>query len=119
METQSEREGTLVEALSRVMEAGQRVVLGRIELALAEARGALRASLGDATLAGFAVLFLLLPGWLAALALAALWLGRRWSLEGSLAALSLAQLVLGVALLTWLARRRAAGTPIQPEVPVP
>lgn len=113
---QSERESSLVDALSRVMEAGQRVLVDRVELVLAEARGALYASLGDASLAGFAVFFLLLPGWLAALALAVFWLGQRWSFEASLAALSLAQLVLGVAVLTWVARRRA-GPPIRRETP--
>jgi hypothetical protein len=116
MEMQGEREGSLVDALSRVMEAGQRVLVDRVELVLAEARGALYASLGELTLGGFAVFFLLLPGWLAALALAAVWLGARWSLEASLAALSLAQIGLGIALLAWVARRRA-GPPIRRETP--
>lgn len=107
MQMQSEREGSLVDALSRVMDAGQRVLADRVELALAEARSLLYASLGDVTLAGLVVLFLLLPGWLSALALAALWLGERWSIEASLATLALVQLVLGVVLLTWVARRRA------------
>ena len=116
METQSERDSSLVEALSRVMEAGQRLLVNRLELVIAEARSALHASLGDVTVGGFAVFFLLLPGWLAGLALAALWLGQRWSLEASLAALSLGQLVLGIALLAWVARRRAS-PPIRREIP--
>ena len=107
MESQSERESSLVEAFSRVLEAGQRVLLDRVELTLAEAWSALHEQLGPVTLAAFAVLFLLLPGWLCALALAALWLGARWSLEASLAALALVQLALGIALLAWIARRRA------------
>jgi hypothetical protein len=108
MQAQRDRAGSLVEALSRVLEAGQRVLIDRVELALTEARSALHAALGEATLAAGAVLFLLLPAWLSALALAALWLGERWSLEKSLATLALAQLALGVALLGWIARRRAA-----------
>jgi hypothetical protein len=110
MQTRGEREGSLVDALSRVMEAGQRVLVYRVELALSEARNALQVALGEATLAGFAVLFLLLPAWLSALALVALWLGRRGSLEGGLLALALVQLVLGIAVLAWLARRRAGPT---------
>ena len=116
MQMQSEREGSLVDALSRVMEAGQRVLVDRVELVLAEARAALYASLGEATLAGFAVFFLLLPAWLAALTLAALWLARLWSLEASLAALALAQLALGLTLLGWVARRRV-DPPIRREAP--
>jgi hypothetical protein len=113
---ESERESSLVEALSRVMEAGQRVLVDRVELVVVEARSALQAMAGDAALAGFAVLFLLLPAWLCALALAALWLGARWSLEASLAALALAQLALGAGLLAWIARRRS--TPeVRREVP--
>jgi hypothetical protein len=113
---ESERESSLVEALSRVLEAGQRVLVDRLELVLAEARGALQGVAGDATLAGFAVLFLLLPAWLSALALAALWLGARWSLEASLAALALAQLALGAGILAWVARRRSAPS-IRREAP--
>ena len=116
MEAQSERDGSLVDALSRVMEAGQRVLVHRVDLVLAEARSALQDRVGDYALGGFALLFLLLPGWLTALALAALWLTSRWSLEASLAGLALLQLGFGSALLLWVARRRA-NPPIRREVP--
>jgi uncharacterized membrane protein YGL010W len=115
MQAQRERAGSLVDALSRVLEAGQRVLIDRVELALTEARSAFHVALGDATLAAAAVLFLLLPAWLSALALAALWLAEHWSLEKGLATLALVQLGVGVALLGWIARRRAS-QPLRREV---
>jgi len=107
MEVQRERESTLVDAFSRVMEAGQRVLLDRVALALSEARRSVSDLLRSTAVGAIAVLFFLLPGWLLVLALAVRWLSTRWSLEASLLILAFSQCAIGVALVAWATRRRA------------
>lgn len=113
------RDASLVESVIDVIEAGQRVLLDRIELLSLEARAMASnavASLG-LLLAG---LGLLLVGWLAVNVCVVLTLGPLWSYARATALVAGIDVALGVAALV-LARRRSAPRPalVVSDTPAP
>jgi hypothetical protein len=113
------RDVSLVESVIDVIEAGQRVLLDRIELLSLEARA--MASNAVASL-GFllAGLGLLLVGWLAVNVCVVLTLGPLWSYARATALVAGIDVALGVTALV-LARRRAAprSVPGTADAPAP
>ena len=102
-------ENSVVGAVIDVFDAGQRVILDRIELLAIEARAA-----GSSALASLAFLLcglgLLLVGWVAANALAVVLIARVWGHAEGIAIVAGVNLVAGaIALL--LARRRGTSVP--------
>jgi len=94
---------SLVTAVVDVLDAGQRVLIDRIELALVETRAGARSVLTSFALLLFG-LALLLVGWIATNAVGVLYLERYWARPEAIAAAALVNFVAGgVALM--LARR--------------
>ena len=102
---EKEREETsLIAAVVDVLDAGQRVLIDRIELAVVEARVGAGTALTSFALVLFG-LALLLVGWIAANAVGILFLERYWARAEAISVAALVNFVAGgVALL--LARRR-------------
>jgi hypothetical protein len=106
-------ETSVVAAVVDVLDAGQRVLLDRIELLSVEARAA-----GSTALTSFAyVLFglgLLLVGWVATNALAIVLIARIWSHAEAIGLVAVVNLAAGTAALL-LARRRGERSRVEPQ----
>jgi hypothetical protein len=92
-------ETSLIAAVVDLIDAGQRVLMDRIELALVETRAGARSALTSFALLLFG-LALLLVGWIATNAVGVLYLERYWTRPQAIAAAALVNFVAGgVALL--------------------
>jgi hypothetical protein len=90
---------SLIAAVVDLIDAGQRVLIDRIELALVETRAGARGALTSFALLLFG-LALLLVGWVAANAVGVLYLEQYWARPQAIAAAALVNFVAGsVALL--------------------
>ena len=105
---QQRSETSVIGAVIDVLDAGQRVVIDRIELASVEARAALGGAFASLALVLFGLAFLLV-GWVAGNIVAVLLLEQSWTRIQALALVASVNLLVGaVALL--LARRHGPPT---------